>query len=259
MNILLTNDDGYNAPGILALYRKLSQDHHVTLVAPDREKSAVGHGISLNQALRLQQKNITDEIGGYTVNGTPADCVKLALFELFTDPPDLVVAGINPGSNTGVNINYSGTAAAAREAAFNRITGIAASIEIGLQSDIDFTGMAEFISSLVPKIPSLELPNFTFLNINCPNCPVDQTRGVKITCQAGNNVSENFVKKRDPKGRPYFWYDGLTPALEMAGTDIDALKKSYISISPLQCDTTDSKTVDRLMSLEYSSTRIQNS
>lgn len=239
MNILLTNDDGYDAPGILALFEALTKDHNVTLVAPDSEKSAVGHGISLNHPLRLEKVNIDGHHHGFAVNGTPADCVKLALYELFPEPPDLVIAGINPGSNTGININYSGTAAAAREAVFNRIPGMAVSIEIKKEKCFDFIGMARFITSFITEVPDLNLPQGTFLNINGPDAFVDQTRGVKITRQGNDNISTDFEKREDPKGRAYFWYAGVNRPGGIADTDIEALSDNYISISPLRCDTTD--------------------
>lgn len=252
MKILLTNDDGYNTPGILSLYHTLLQTHDVTLVAPDREKSAVGHGISLNSPLRLRKIQTPDNQNGWTVNGTPADCVKLALYELYTAPPDLVISGINPGSNTGVNVEYSGTAAAAREAAFNRITGIAVSIEIGSGNHLDFLGMAAFTADLIPQLLNFDLPPGTFLNINCPDNLVCHTNGIKITRQADNNVSRILVKKKDPRGRNYFWYDGLSPSKAASDTDNFALQQNYISISPLQCETTDKRSLSRLAELEKS-------
>jgi len=128
MKILLTNDDGYNAPGILALYETLSSRHQVMLIAPDREKSAISHGITLNEPMRIDKVTLNNSGKGYSITGTPADCVKLGLFKFYTSPPDLVISGINPGSNTGVNINYSGTVGAAREAALNGISSMAVSI-----------------------------------------------------------------------------------------------------------------------------------
>lgn len=250
MRILLTNDDGYDAPGILTLYRVLGEKHDVTLVAPDREKSAVGHAISLNRPLRLHR---IEQAGGndlFAVDGTPADCVKLALFELFSQPPDLVVAGINPGSNTGINVHYSGTAAAAREAAFNGIPSMAVSIAIGPENCLDFEGMADFILSFIPKIAEMDLPLGTFLNINGPDMMIRDTLGIKITRQAENNISKRFEKREDPKGRHYFWYGRLDRARGPAHTDINALADNYISVSPLQCETTNRGAYEELKPLE---------
>ncbi len=250
MKILITNDDGYAAPGIQILYETLQKNHEVTLVAPDREKSAVGHGISLNNPLRIESVRLDNGSKGYAVNGTPADCVKLALFELFATPPDLVIAGINPGSNTGVNINYSGTVAAVREAAINGIQAMAASLEVGQYNHLDFSGMAAFIETLIEKISSFTLAPGTFLNINAPDMPVDKTCGVKITRQSLENVSKGFEKRIDPKTRPYFWYGRICLPETGLDTDTMALSQNFISISPLQCDTTDGDTMYLLKEIE---------
>ncbi len=250
MKILITNDDGYTAPGLQILYATLQKNHDVTLVAPDREKSAVGHGISLNNPLRLEQVCLNNNSKGYSVNGTPVDCVKLALFEFFPSPPDLVIAGINPGSNTGVNINYSGTVAAAREAALNGIFSMAVSLEVGKYNHLDFSGMAIFIETLIEKISPFTITPGTFLNINAPDMLVNKTHGIKITRQSQDNVSKSFEKKTDPKTRPYFWYGRICLPESGLDTDTMALSQNYISISPLQCDTTDSDTMSLLMEIE---------
>lgn len=245
MKILLTNDDGYKAPGILTLYETLKRDHDIILVAPDREKSAVGHGITLNEPLRIEtiKLNGGDEV--YAITGTPADCVKLGLFELCTTPPDLIISGINPGSNTGININYSGTVAAAREAAFNGILSMAVSIFRDVD-DLDFEGLSNLVLKLVDEIHDYKLPVGTFLNINAPNIPIDETRGIKITCQASNNLSTNFDKRTDPKNRSYFWYGKIDRVNGEAATDVQALSKNYISITPIQCDLTDYDAITNL-------------
>ncbi len=250
MRILLTNDDGYDAPGIMALYDALHPKHDLTLVAPDREKSAVGHGIGLNCPLRITQIKTSCGHDGFAVNGTPADCVKLALFELCEKPPHVVIAGINPGSNTGVNINYSGTAAAAREAVFNGIFGMAVSLEIRQKKCLDFKGMADFIDALIPKIGQFDLPAGTFLNINGPDNHIENCRGVKFTHQAENNVSKNFIKKTDPRGRSYFWYGPASHPKPGKNSDTHALSDNYISISPLQCNTTHTLALTGLKQLE---------
>ena len=249
MKILLTNDDGYNAPGILALYEILKPHHQVILIAPDREKSAVGHGITLNTPIRINKINVTPGDEVYAVSGTPADCIKLGLFELCTTPPDLVISGINPGSNTGININYSGTVAAAREAAFNGILSMAVSI-FRTENTIDFQGMAQFVAQLADKIHDYRLPAGTFLNINAPGIPIDEVKGVKITRQASNNVSKHFDKRTDPKNRPYYWYGTINSVNGEADTDVKALSQNYISITPIQCDITDYKTLTELESLQ---------
>ena len=249
MKILLTNDDGYNAPGILALFEILGDDHEVMLVAPDREKSAIGHGITLNKPMKINSVNLSNGGKGYALNGTPADCVKLGLFKFYTSVPDLVISGINPGSNTGVNINYSGTVGAAREAALNGIPAIAVSI-FKKGSVSDFNDMAEFTAQIVDRITDFNLPQGVFLNMNAPDIPVNEARGVKITRQAMDNLSKKFEKRIDPRGQTYYWYGRIGKIKGHGNTDVNALLKNYISITPVQCDMTDYKTLADLESLQ---------
>ncbi len=248
MKILLTNDDGYNAPGILALYKTLGSYHEVILIAPDREKSAVGHGITLNEPMRIDTINLNGKNRVYAITGTPADCVKLGLSELCTTPPDLVIAGINPGSNTGVNINYSGTVGAAREAAINGILSMSVSI-FKKGDNLDFKGVSRFVGQLTEKIHDYRLPSGTFLNINVPGVPMDEVRGVKITRQSANNVSKNFEKRTDPKNRAYYWYARIETIDDDPGTDVFELSRNYISMTPIQCDITDYKALAELENL----------
>ncbi|WP_299979214.1 5'/3'-nucleotidase SurE [Desulfobacula sp.] len=241
MKILLTNDDGYSAPGIQVLYETLRSYHEIVMAAPDREKSAVGHGITLNEPIRIDKINLNGGGEGYAITGTPADCVKLGLFKLCTTPPDIVISGINPGSNTGVNINYSGTVGAAREAALNGLLSIAVSVKRG--KIVDFQGMSRFIGNLVDKVCDYGLPTGTFLNINAPDISLDEVRGVKITRQASNNISKQFEKRVDPKDRSYYWYSSINQVNSEPDTDVNALSQNYISITPIQCDITDYKTM----------------
>lgn len=250
MKILLTNDDGYNAPGILALYETLRNHHEVVLIAPDREKSAVSHGITLNDPMRLDRVSLPCGGQGYAISGTPADCVKLGLFEFFPLPPDLVISGINPGSNTGVNINYSGTVGAAREAAINGILSMAVSIFRG-KNPLDFAGMSGFVAQFIEKIHEYRLPSGTFLNINAPDIPIDQVRGVRITRQASTNVSKQFEKRTDPKNRSYYWYGTIERLDGDADTDVKALSQNYISMTPIQCDITDYNTMAKLGKCQF--------
>jgi len=236
MKILLTNDDGYRAPGILALYHALIPDHEVILAAPDRERSAIGHGITLNQPLRMEGVDLNGGGRGYAVSGTPADCVKLGLFDLCDQPPDLVISGINAGSNTGININYSGTAGAAREAALNSLPSVAVSIQYG--DVMDFKGMAAYMAAKAEQLACLDLGPGIFLNINGPCIPMDKVKGVQVTCQADNNISTAMDRRKDPRGNPYFWYGGLDPVRPEPGTDNQALVEHCISITPIQCNLT---------------------
>ncbi len=248
MKILLTNDDGYNAPGILALYETLKSNHEILLIAPDREKSAVSHAITLNEPMRVERVNLSNGDKGYSITGTPVDCVKLGLFKFYTSPPDLVISGINPGSNTGVNLNYSGTVGAVREAALNGIPGIAVSM-FKKEKVLDFFGMSQFVVQIVNKIHDYKLPSGTFLNINAPGIPIDETCGVKITRQALSNISKQFEKRIDPRNKAYYWYGSIDRIKSEGNTDVNALLENYISITPVQCEMTDYKTLTELESL----------
>ncbi|MGD9198585.1 MAG: 5'/3'-nucleotidase SurE, partial [Desulfobacterales bacterium] len=148
MNILLTNDDGIYAPGLAALYRHLATENDVAVIAPDREQSAVGHGITLNKPLRAHKMTIPNAFEGYAVSGTPADCIKMGVLEILKTNPDLVISGINPGANVGVNINYSGTVAAAKEAALYGILAI--SVSINSRQVDSYDAAAAFIAHLAP-------------------------------------------------------------------------------------------------------------
>ena len=245
MKILLTNDDGYNAPGILALDDALSPMHEVLIVAPDQDKSAVSHSITLNKPLRITKVKLHNGREGYSLSGTPADCIKLGLFELYSQAPDLIISGINPGTNTGVNINYSGTVGAAREGAINKITSIAVSVKKA-DGIMDFKGIARFIANFVEKIQDIDLPFGTFLNINAPDIPITESTLVRITRQGQDNVSEGFEKRVDPRKRNYYWYADINRTSSEEDTDIHVLSINAISITPLKCDFTDYEVMKRI-------------
>ncbi len=249
MKILLTNDDGYASAGIQALYDVLSIDHDVLLAAPEGERSAIGHGITLHEPLRMHAVKLNGSGDGYAVSGTPADCIKLGLYKLYSQPPDLVISGINPGSNAGINLNYSGTVGAAREATLNNIPSIAISIKQG--SVMDYEGVALFVAGLGKKVVEMGLPTGTFLNVNVPDIPVKDVRGIKITRQASTNLSKDFEKRRDPKENLYYWYSRVEPGNGGKDTDISAVAENYISITPIQCDVTDYKTMLELEGLTF--------
>ena len=249
MRILLTNDDGYRAPGIRALFNTLKTEHEVTLAAPDMEKSAVGHGITLHTPLKHEKVRLGHGDIVHAVAGNPADCVKLALFDICDTTPDLVISGINAGSNTGININYSGTVGAAREAAVNKIPAIAVSIQYG--EIMDFQGMASYTASILDKAMDLDLGPGVFLNINAPAVPFDRIAGTKVTCQADNNLADTFDCRRDPRNRTYYWYSPMKPEVPCKGSDNNALLKNFISITPLQCDMTAHAAMDIIAKAQF--------
>jgi 5'-nucleotidase len=247
MHILLTNDDGIHAPGLWALYEAFAAHGAVTVVAPDRERSAVGHGITLHTPLRSSEVIVDGGNRGMAVNGKPADCVKLALHELMETPPDLVVSGINPGANVGINLNYSGTVAAAKEAALFGVPALAASIA-GVPSD-RMKGVGRFVLRVACELLEKPLPLGTFLNLNFPDRPIASTAGVKVSRQASNGEREFFVKRTDPRQRAYYWA-GLDHSDNGGDVEIDvaALAQGYISITPVKCDMTDHTAIGTLRS-----------
>ena len=238
MNILLTNDDGIYAPGLAALYAHLSSDHHVEVIAPDREQSAVGHGITLNDPLRAHKVSIPNAFEGYAVSGTPADCIKFAVLEMLETKPDLVISGINPGANVGVNINYSGTVAAAKEATMYGIMAIAVSIHSRQVESYDTA--AVIVAQLAQDIYAHGLPPGTFLNVNIPNLPLAKIAGVQFSRLDMDFFPEYIDKRIDPRQRTYYW-QGCDSLPQGKSIDIDgsALCKDFISITPIKCDQTD--------------------
>lgn len=247
MNILLTNDDGIFAPGLLALYRRLSTHHTVTVVAPDRERSAVGHGITLHEPLRAAPIHMENDGRGYAVNGTPADCIKLSVLEILDTLPDVVISGINPGANIGVNTHYSGTVAAAREAALLSLMSIAVSINSfrpGYYEDA-----AEFTENFTMQMLSRGLPEGVFLNVNIPDKPLKCIHGICISRQGTAVSRQGFEKRIDPRNRPYYW-QGIDAPERFAGDNMDgaALEEEAISVTPMRCDMTDYGFMDTLSS-----------
>ena len=246
MEVLLTNDDGIYAQGLWALFDRFAGSHHVTVVAPDRERSAIGHAITLNQPLRSKWISLNGQYSGYAVNGTPADCVKLSMMEILPSRPDLVVAGINPGANVGVHLNYSGTVAAAKEAALCGTFGIAISME-GRQTR-HYDDAARFAVQLGEQVFQKGLPFGTFLNVNMPNLALTQIAGVRISRQGVNMLSEFVDKRKDPRNQTYFWQGPDTQTFgEDPAVDGAALDQRYISITPVKCDMTDYRILEELV------------
>jgi 5'-nucleotidase len=247
VKILLTNDDGIHAEGLWAVERALSQDHTVCVVAPDKERSAIGHSITLLNPLRVSEIR-TNGGCGYAVSGTPADCVKLAIVEILEEPPDLVVSGINPGANVGVNLNYSGTVSAAKEAALLGVPALAVSKDPPLGAEYDFA--SRFVRSLVDKLKENKLAPFTFLNVNIPGCSSKEIRGVRITRQGTAPLvleEGGFHKRLDPRNQVYYWQGTERQAFEsQVDSDGAALHENWISVTPVKCDMTDHEALEAL-------------
>ncbi len=238
MKVMLTNDDGILAEGLLSLYHRFSQYEQVTVIAPDRERSAVSHGITLHTPLRCRQVSFANGIKGYAVNGLPADCIKLGLSELLEEKPDMVISGINAGANLGINVNYSGTVAAAKEAALFGIPAIAVSIVNG--QAFNFDEVARFVEKFAVKVALEGLEIGTFLNLNFPNRPLDQIEGIQISRQGIMPFQEYMVKRFDPRQRAYYWQGNDTQPIHLASdTDSAVVSQGKISITPIKCDMTD--------------------
>jgi len=248
MNILVTNDDGIHAPGLTALFQELRSLGQVTVVAPDSEQSAVGHAISLSQPLRVRQVSLDGDVPGWSVNGFPADCVKIAIAELLPDPPDLVVSGINLGPNVGINVLYSGTVSAATEASILGVRALALSLNTYKRTD--FVRAARLARQVLARL--LEWPGWipeVCLNVNLPDLPPDQVRGLKFTRQDVGPLVEHFERRVDPRERIYYWLaeinDRQAPDLN---TDFGALEAGYVSITPIHHDLTHYPSLEDLLS-----------
>lgn len=243
MEVLLTNDDGIYAPGLEVLYKHLAVGHSVSVIAPDREQSAVGHGITLDEPLRAKRVFVNHAFQGYAVSGTPADCIKMGLLEILKSKPDIVISGINPGANVGVNVNYSGTVAAAKEAALYGILAIAASIHSREVQNYDEA--AAFIAQLAEDVYASGLPFGTFLNVNIPHRSFAEIAGIRISRLDMDFFPEYFEKRTDPQARAYYW-QGCDSLPSGKSTDIDgsALCADYISITPIKCDQTDYRVLE---------------
>ncbi len=238
LHILICNDDGIDAPGIFALVQEIKKIARVTVVAPDRQQSAVGHAITMQYPLRSFPFQKNGEFFGYAVKGTPADAVKLAVKQLLKEPVDMVLSGINHGSNTAINIMYSGTVSAATEGTILGIPSMAVSLTT--YGEADFSLAAQFAARLVLLVADKGLPAGTLLNVNVPHLPAEKIRGVKITAQGKSSWEDTFDVRCDPAGREYFW---LTGHMNVTDTDSDtdqmAIGDGYISVTPIHYDLTD--------------------
>jgi len=251
LNILLTNDDGIYSEGIRALYESLKTIGNVTVVAPDTERSAVGHAITLSDPLRVKEVKREGHFFGYATTGTPADCVKLAIWAILKDKPDMVVSGINLGPNTGYSVLYSGTVSGATEGAIIGIPSFA--ISLATFENPDYAVAADFAKKLAKKIVANKgLPQGTLLNVNIPAIDKKRIKGVKIARQSKIAIKERFDKREDPHKRIYYWLTG--EVVESDGyedADIEAVRQNYISITPIHCDMTNYEFMNKLKKWKF--------
>ena len=237
--ILICNDDGITAPGILATVEVMKTFGTVVVVAPDSPQSGMGHAITINKPLRMVKNNqFGPEVESYQCSGTPADCVKLAVDKVLHRKPDLLISGINHGSNASINVIYSGTMSAAMEGAIEGITAIGFSL-LDFSWDADFTAAKVYMHKIVGQVLEHGLSDGTLLSVNIPNVPEKEIKGIKICRQARAKWVEEFDHRQDPHGRDYYWLTGKFVNLDK-GEDTDewALANNYISAVPVQFDLT---------------------
>ncbi|HEX3015055.1 MAG TPA: 5'/3'-nucleotidase SurE [Desulfobacteria bacterium] len=245
MRILLTNDDGILAPGIQALARQLRSVAEISVVAPDSERSATGHGITLRRPLMVQELDLECGGKGFAVSGTPADCVKLALQGGLVRQPDLVISGINQGQNLGTDVLYSGTVSAAIEAALLGVPGIAVSLTDYRYNDFSFA--AEFTEKLCQQLAKRGLTTDTLLNINIPAVPRGQIKGSKVTKLSVIKYGNVFEERVDPQGRKYYWQSGtVLDDIYEEDCDICAIRANQVSITPIHFDLTNYRIMDEI-------------
>lgn len=241
MNILVTNDDGIQAPGLLALVQAVRPLGKVSVLAPDRNWSGGGHVKTLDRPLRVKETALADGTTGWASDGAPSDCVALALLGFFDEKFDLVVSGINPVPNLGHDVTYSGTVTAAMEAVIWGIPGIAFSIgsfDNGLQAS-DYAPAALIAQQVVKKALQHSQPAGILINVNIPMLPTEQIKGWRISRQGLRVYHDRLDRRMDPRGKPYYWIGGDAPTgLAENGTDVGALAEGYVSLTPLQLDLT---------------------
>ncbi|RAI15993.1 MAG: 5'/3'-nucleotidase SurE [Candidatus Melainabacteria bacterium] len=242
MKILMSNDDGISANGIKVLSETLAEEHDVYIVAPDRERSAAGHSLTLHTPLRVEELETRNGIKRrWVTTGTPGDCVKIGISAILSEEekPDLVISGINHGPNLASDILYSGTVSCAMEGAMLGIPSMAVSL-VGLRYDVeDFKFAAQFVKSLLPKLKNFQFPKKTILNINVPALPPEDIVGISVAQLGDKTYTNTYEKRIDPRGKVYYWLAGeLIQNSDEVETDIAAVRNNRISITPISYDMT---------------------
>lgn len=250
MNILISNDDGIHAAGISRLYDSVQGLGDLYVVAPDAERSAAGHAITLVDPIKSEPVERNGEFFGHAIGGTPADCVKLAARAILVDtPPDLVLSGINLGSNTGISVLYSGTVSAATEGVILGVSGVAFSLCTYQNPEWEMAG--RIAREITERVIAQPLPPGVLLNVNMPNLPYDELKGIKVTHMGRSRFIEKFHKRFDPRGKTYYWLDGdLKVQDDREDIDIHAVRDGYVSVTPIHFDLTAYDAVDALKSWE---------
>jgi 5'-nucleotidase len=254
MHILVTNDDGVTAPGLLALAQEIRKLGKVTVFAPDKNWSASGHVKTMERPLRVRETMLADGTSAFTSDGAPSDCVALPLLGLLDEKIDLVVSGINPHANLGHDVTYSGTVTAAMEAVIDRVKGIAVSLDSpdGFKGPLDYATAAIVGRRVAEQIITDGLPEGVVVNVNVPYLKEDELKGYMITRQGLRVYRDKLDARLDPRGKPYYWIGGDFPTgVDEPGTDFGALRAGYVSITPLQLDLTHYKAMDVLKKWKF--------
>jgi 5'-nucleotidase len=258
MHILVTNDDGITALGLLALVQAMRKIGQVSILAPDRNWSGGGHVKTLDRPLRIKEVQLADDTLGLASDGAPSDCVALAVLGYFTSKIDLVVSGINPMPNLGHDVTYSGTVTAAMEAVIWGIPGLAFSLDSieNHLSLLDYDAAATIAEQVVRNVIQHNFPHGILLNVNIPYLRLDEIRGFRTTRQGLRVYRDRLDKRIDPRGRPYYWIGGDTPTgIPEDGTDFGSLQDGYVTLTPLHLDLTAypaMQLIDRWQWPEYS-------
>jgi 5'-nucleotidase len=250
--ILITNDDGFQAKGLGALIEMAKPFGRIVVVAPDEGNSGMSHAITIKHPLRLRNHKRTDGVEIYSVNGTPVDCVKLAMNQVLKSQPDMILSGVNHGSNSSVSVFYSGTMAAVIEGCLYGIPSIGFSL-LDYTADADFTGVVKYGKPIIESILESGLKKGTCLNVNFPAIPTNDIKGIKACRQNMGTWREEFDKRTDPRGIDYFWLTGYYHNEEPNATDTDefALSKGYVSIVPININLTDNDELERLKGMSF--------
>ncbi len=249
MRILVTNDDGVTAPGLLALAQAMRALGKVTVFAPDRNWSASGHVKTMDRPLRVRETLLADGSSAFTSDGAPSDCVALPLLGLIEEKIDLVVSGINPNANVGHDVTYSGTVTAAMEAVINGVPGVAVSLDSpeNHKEKLDYSAAASVARRVAERVLAEGLPEGVLLNVNVPYLKESELKGFMVTRQGLRLYRDELDRRLDPRGRPYYWIGGESPTgVDEPGTDFGALRAGCVSITPLQLDLTAREAMKKL-------------
>jgi len=250
LKILISNDDGISSVGITLLVKELSKIGEVTVVAPATEQSAAGHSITMKLPLRVKDYYVNSKFFGYAVDGTPADCIKMGIKNIMDKKPDIVISGINNGSNAAISVIYSGTVSAAREAAIMDVPAIAMSVTSHNPKHYEYA--AKLAVQLAKFVCEKKLRRGTLLNVNVPDLPEEEIKGILLTRQGESTWNDYYEERVDPYGGKYFWLKGEMNVIDTElERDVVALRENYVSITPVHFDLTDYKMFDEMKNWDF--------